>query len=89
METRQVSCNDIYLIRYIKYILLLLRPASKTIKYYTDSHEVDEDAMAALLQGGDWGIWWPNPMDGVTARDMVDSPTFTFGAVASRLIYLS
>ena len=42
---------------------------SKLIIYYTDGHEVDEDTMTVMNQGGDWptGSWV-----GITVRHIHD-----------------
>ena len=50
-------------------------------KYYTDSHNVDEDIRAISLYDGDWttGI-----AAGITMRYMGDSPSNSFEHVASR-----
>ena len=54
--------------------------------YYTDYHDVDEDARSISLQGGSWTR---ESLVGIVYRDL-DAPTaFTSSDVASRLIYLS
>ena len=50
-------------------------------KYYTDVHEVDEDATTILNQGG---MWHDIGMAGVTFRYMAYDPSDIFGTVASK-----
>ena len=54
--------------------------------YYTDEHNVDEDMMTIIDQGGSWfyGI-----EAGVMERHLNDFLSLMTGEVASRLIYLS
>ena len=54
--------------------------------YYTDSHDVDEDKVSIVPQGG---LWSTHTETGITLRIVNNSPTDSGDAVASRLIYLS
>lgn len=49
-------------------------------KYYTDTHDVDEDLRAILVCGGEWSFI---TSAGVALRDLSDSPTETYVTVAS------
>ena len=54
--------------------------------YYTDEHDVDENMVTIMNQGGQW----PHENSaGITIRTMNDIPTSSPDYVASRLIYLS
>ena len=57
----------------------------KTIKYYTDEHNVDEDLRTISLHGGDWGLYWSGTISGVFLRIMGEysSPTGGLENVAS------
>jgi len=50
------------------------------IKYYTDWHDVDEDSTGIPNYGGRWSI---EVEAGIMRRSMGDSPTATWGTVAS------
>ena len=52
---------------------------SKLIKYYTDSHDVDEDVKTITAQSG-----WMSSIDwaGITCRNMQDSSSKTATTVA-------
>ena len=54
--------------------------------YYADSHDVDEDKVSIVPQGGQWTdrIW-----SGITNRNMTSISSAALSDVASRLIYLS
>ena len=54
--------------------------------YYTDDHNVDEDKLTIAAYDGQWVN---TTGAGVTIRSLNDAPTYTWGGVASRLIYLS
>ena len=58
-------------------IFIPCRGGGTATTYYTDDHNVDEDATTDIVCGGDWGTWWPNPMGGVTARDMASDHSST------------
>ena len=68
-------------------IFIPCRGGGTDTTYYTDWYDVDEDLTIICKCGGKWSenIGFP----GITDRDLYDSPTEAWGAVASRLIYLS
>ena len=51
-------------------------------KYYTDEHDVDENMVTILLQGGSWGY---DISAGIVHRNLYDASTNSGGHVASRL----
>ena len=54
--------------------------------YYTDAHDVDENKMTIMSQGGRWDYaTWA----GIMNRNLCNGLYETYGTVASRLIYLS
>ena len=67
-----------YPLRIISELIKIL--VDTLIKYYTDEHNVDEDLVSIMLQGGWWGF---GNMVGVVNRNMNDSPTVIFDVVAS------
>lgn len=50
-------------------------------RYYTDSHNVDEDLRTITYQGG---RWLAVSTGGITMREMYDSPTSSGDYVASK-----
>ena len=55
----------------------------KTIKYYTDLHDVDEDLRTIMHQGERWDS---ETTAGITRRDMYYSSSFAYLEVASKKI---
>jgi len=55
-------------------------------RYYTDSHDVDEDLKTIIRHGG---YWIDGSNAGITHRNLYSAPTSSWDIVASRLIYLS
>ena len=70
--------------RYVSFSLLRIRLCCFVVHIkiwnYTDEHNVDEDLVSIMLQGGWWGF---GNMVGVVNRNMNDSPTVIFDVVAS------
>ena len=72
-----------YPLRIISELIKIL--VDTLIIYYTDYHEVDEDMMTSLLQGG----LWHNVTDvGITFRFITDSPSNLSSYVASMCRHL-
>ena len=61
-------------------MLLLCVDIHNENRSYTDNHDVDEDARTIESQGGSWPH---GSYVGIALRDMEDSPTETYGTVAS------
>lgn len=55
-------------------------------RYYTDSHDVDEDKRTILRQGEHWP---GSTFTGIVMRFLFDDPSILSSDVASRKIYLS
>ena len=53
-------------------------------KYYTDTHDVDEDLRTIMSYGGDCGLYWGDMESGVFLHAMYDSSTSTVDNVASK-----
>ena len=63
------------------------RGGGTSTTYYTDMHNVDEDVLTTVEQGG---RWTNGTSAGVVSRSIEDDPVdLVAGKVASRLIYLS
>ena len=58
-------------------------------RYYTDSHDVDENEPTIPLHGGHWGQWWRNTENGVFLRTLGDPSSNYNGDVASRQNFIS
>lgn len=52
----------------------------KLIKYYTDTHNVDEDSITVSYHGGRWQNGRPV---GIALRELLDNPTLISDVVAS------
>lgn len=65
----------------VTLMLLLISTKCPAIEvYYTDLHDVDEDRMTILEQGGPWRF---GDVAGVTRRAVTDDPSSTVDSVAS------
>lgn len=81
METTTVSHADIWTSHPPLQEVMLLRRTSEIFLNYTDDHEVDEDMLTIVLQGG----YWPEgPVPGNTRRFMKYDLFSKFDTVASR-----
>ena len=82
-DARQPGCSAEKRGRFIP-----CRGGGTATTYYTDIHDVDEDKVSIVPQGGRWS---DHGWSGITHRNMNSISSATDGQdnVASRLIYLS
>ena len=57
-------------------------------RYYTDTHDVDENERTISNQSGHWNTWGISEAAGMMCRELLYK-SIPSSAVASRLIYLS